>query len=147
MIGVLLALGASLSWGVADFGAGVASRRLAIPLVIATTQAAGLVFVTCIVAIFHPHLPSGTQFAWGALAGVVGIFGLSAFYRALEIGAMGIVGPLSATAAVVPLAAAVVLVPAGLASSSPQPARSAAEPAAKVADPAMNRLRLSLRVQ
>jgi drug/metabolite transporter (DMT)-like permease len=102
--GVLLALAASLSWGVADFGAGVGSRRLPIPLVIAATQAAGLVFIGLIVAIFRPELPTGAQFAWGALAGAIGIFGLTAFYRALSIGAMGIVGPLSATAAVVPLA-------------------------------------------
>ena len=43
LTGILLALAASLSWGVADFGAGVASRRLPVPLVIAATQAAGLV--------------------------------------------------------------------------------------------------------
>ena len=104
MTAILLALTASLSWGVADFGAGVASRRLSIPHVIAATQAAGLVFVGLVVAVFRPDLPTGAQFAWGALAGAIGIFGLSAFYRALAIGAMGIVGPLSATAAVVPLA-------------------------------------------
>jgi drug/metabolite transporter (DMT)-like permease len=101
---ILLALAASLSWGVADFGAGISSRRLSIPLVIAAGQAAGLVFITIVVAIFRPALPSGAQYAWGALAGAIGIFGLVAFYRALAIGAMGIVGPLSATAAVVPLA-------------------------------------------
>ena len=104
MSGILLALAASLSWGVADFGAGVGSRRLPIPLVIAATQAAGLVFIALVVSIVRPGVPTGAQFAWGALAGVVGVFGLSAFYRALAIGAMGIVGPLSATAAVVPLA-------------------------------------------
>lgn len=104
MTAVLLALAASLSWGVADFGAGISSRRLSIPLVIATTQAVGLVFIAIVVLIFRPPLPSVAQFAWGALAGTIGIFGLTAFYRALEIGAMGIVGPLSATAAVVPLA-------------------------------------------
>jgi drug/metabolite transporter (DMT)-like permease len=104
LTGILLALAASLSWGVADFGAGVASRRLPIPLVIAATQVAGLVFIACVVAIFHPSPPTGAQFAWGALAGAVGIFGLAAFYRGLSVGAMGIVGPLSATAAIVPFA-------------------------------------------
>jgi drug/metabolite transporter (DMT)-like permease len=102
--GILLALAASLSWGVADFGAGVGSRRLSIPIVIAASQAAGLVFIALVVAAFRPDVPTGAQLAWGALAGAIGIFGLTAFYRALAIGAMGIVGPLSATAAVVPLA-------------------------------------------
>ena len=104
MTGILLALAASLSWGVADFGAGVGSRRLPVPLVIAASQAAGLVFIALVVAIFRPGLPTGAQLAWGALAGAIGVFGLVAFYRALSIGAMGIVGPLSATGAVVPLA-------------------------------------------
>jgi drug/metabolite transporter (DMT)-like permease len=104
LTGILLALAASLSWGVADFGAGVSSRRLPIPLVILTSQAAGLVFIALVVAIFRPDLPTGAQFAWGALAGAIGVLGLSAFYRGLEIGAMGIVGPISATGVVVPLA-------------------------------------------
>ena len=104
MSGILLALAASLSWGVADFGAGVGARRLPVPLVIVVSQGAGLVFVGAVVAIAQPHTPTLAQFAWGALAGTVGLFGLTAFYRALSIGAMGIVGPLSATAAVVPLA-------------------------------------------
>jgi drug/metabolite transporter (DMT)-like permease len=104
LTGILLALTASLAWGFADFGAGVASRRLPVLLVIAATQTAGLVFIAIVVAIFRPGLPTGTQFAWGALAGAVGIFGLTAFYRGLSVGAMGIVGPLSATAAIVPFA-------------------------------------------
>jgi drug/metabolite transporter (DMT)-like permease len=101
---ILLALTASLSWGVADFGAGLGARRLPVPLVIAATQGAGLVFIGLIVAVFRPGLPTGAQLAWGGLAGAIGILGLTAFYRALAVGAMGIVGPLSATAAVVPLA-------------------------------------------
>ena len=104
MSGILLALAASLSWGVADFGAGVGARRLPIPLVIVASQAVGLVGVGVVVAIAQPHTPTLAQFGWGALAGTVGLFGLTAFYRALSIGAMGIVGPLSATAAVVPFA-------------------------------------------
>jgi drug/metabolite transporter (DMT)-like permease len=104
LTGILLALAASLSWGVADFGAGVASRKLPVPLVIAATQVVGLVFIATVVAIVRPALPTGTQFAWGALAGAIGVLGLFAFYRGLEVGAMGIVGPISATGVVVPLA-------------------------------------------
>ncbi|HVA30295.1 MAG TPA: DMT family transporter [Gaiellaceae bacterium] len=103
MTGILLALGASLSWGVADFGAGVGSRRLPVPLVILASQAAGLVFVGLVVAIVRPDVPSAAQLGDGALAGAVGALGLLAFYRGLAVGAMGIVGPISATGAVVPL--------------------------------------------
>ena len=104
MSGILLALAASLSWGVADFGAGVGSRRLPVPLVIAASQTAGLAFVALVVLVVHPHRPSAAQLGYGAIAGAIGVFGLVAFYRALSIGAMGIVGPLSATGAIVPLA-------------------------------------------
>jgi drug/metabolite transporter (DMT)-like permease len=102
--GILLALAASLSWGVADFGAGIGSRRLPVPLVIVTTQAAGLAFVAVVVAIVRPDLPSAAQLGYGGIAGAFGVFGLFAFYRGLAVGAMGIVGPLAATGAVVPLA-------------------------------------------
>ncbi|HEY4412409.1 MAG TPA: DMT family transporter [Gaiellaceae bacterium] len=101
---MLLALAASLSWGFADFGAGIGSRRLPVPLVIAATQVAGLVFVALVVAIFQPRVPSAAQYGYGAIAGALGILGLFAFYRALAIGAMGIVGPLTATGAIVPMA-------------------------------------------
>jgi len=104
LTGILLAVAASLSWGVADFGAGVGSRRLAVPLVIAASQAAGLVFIALVVAILPSRPADRRAVRVGALAGVVGVMGLTAFYRGLAIGAMGIVGPLSATGAVVPLA-------------------------------------------
>jgi drug/metabolite transporter (DMT)-like permease len=101
---VLLALAASLTWGFADFGAGFGARRVRVPLVIVASQIAGLLFVGLLLAVARPHLPSAAQLGWGALAGAIGLFGLASSYRGLAVGAMGIVGPLAATAAVVPLA-------------------------------------------
>jgi drug/metabolite transporter (DMT)-like permease len=100
---VLLALGASLIWGFADFGAGVVSRRAPVFVVAAGGQAAGLVLVGLIVLGAGDPLPSGRRLAWAAFAGAVSVVGLSSFYRALAIGTMGIVGPITATAALVPL--------------------------------------------
>jgi drug/metabolite transporter (DMT)-like permease len=102
--GVLLALSASLIWGFADFGAGVGARRLPVFVVGAITQAAGLLLAGIVVIAVGRALPSSTQLAWAAFAGLVGVIGLSAFYRALAVGTMGVVGPITATAAVVPLA-------------------------------------------
>ena len=104
MTGVLLALGASLTWGFADFGAGVGARRLPVPVVLAVSQAAGLALVAVVVAASGRPVPSAAQLAWGAGAGVMGVLGLAAFYRALAVGTMGIVGPITATAAAVPVA-------------------------------------------
>jgi drug/metabolite transporter (DMT)-like permease len=101
---VLLALSASLVWGFADFGAGAAARRLPVFAVTAISQVAGLLFVGAVVLATADSTPSRRQFAWAAFAGVVGVVGLSFFYRALAVGTMGVVGPITATAAIVPLA-------------------------------------------
>lgn len=104
MIGVLLALAASLAWGFADFGAGVGARRLPVFVVAAISQTTGLVIAAAVVVALHDSPPSARQFAWAAFAGVVGVIGLSAFYRALAVGTMGVVGPITATASIVPVA-------------------------------------------
>ena len=49
------------------------------------------------------ELPSGSAAAWAALAGAAGIIALASFYRALAIGTMSVVAPISATAAAVPV--------------------------------------------
>jgi drug/metabolite transporter (DMT)-like permease len=100
---VLLALGASLAWGFADFGAGVSTRRLPVFVVAAVSQTAGLVLVGLVVVLSGRGVPTATQLAWAAGAGVVGVLGLSAFYRAMAIGTMGVIGPITAAAAIVPV--------------------------------------------
>jgi drug/metabolite transporter (DMT)-like permease len=103
-VSILLALAASLTWGFADFGAGVGARKVPVFLVAAAAQCAGLVVAATVVLATGASIPSHTQLAWAALAGVAGVIGLAAFYRALAVGTMGIVGPITATASLVPLA-------------------------------------------
>jgi drug/metabolite transporter (DMT)-like permease len=104
LIGVVLALAASLSWGVADFGGGIGARRVQIVWVLVVSQLAGLALVGAMALVTQPHPPSGRELAWGTFGGVMGAVGLGSFYRALAVGTMGIVGPISATGAIVPLA-------------------------------------------
>jgi drug/metabolite transporter (DMT)-like permease len=104
LIGVALALAASLSWGIADFGGGIGTRRVQVVWVLVVSQVAGLVLVGALALVTQPHPPSGRELAWGAFGGVMGAVGLGSFYRALAVGTMGIVGPISATGAIVPLA-------------------------------------------
>ena len=104
MIGVALALAASLSWGVADFCGGIGTRRVQVVGALVVSQVAGLAVVGTIALATQPRAPSGRELAWGAFGGVMGAVGLSCFYRALAIGTMGIVGPITATGAVVPVA-------------------------------------------
>ena len=100
---VLLALGASLSWGFADFGAGVGARRLPVLAVAAVGQTAGLLLAGALLLATSAAAPSGTQLAWASFAGLIGVVGIGAFYRALAIGTMGVVGPITATASIVPV--------------------------------------------
>jgi drug/metabolite transporter (DMT)-like permease len=103
LIAVALALAASLSWGLADFGGGLGARRTQIVWVLVVSQVAGLVLVGTMALVTQPHAPTGRELAWGVFAGAMGVVGLAAFYRALAIGTMGIVGPISATGAIVPV--------------------------------------------
>jgi drug/metabolite transporter (DMT)-like permease len=104
VIAIALALGASVTWGFADFGAGVGARRLPVFVVAATMQLAGLVSVGVVLLVTRDAPPSWRQVAWAVFAGAVSVVGIAAFYRGLAVGAMGIVGPISTTAALVPFA-------------------------------------------
>jgi drug/metabolite transporter (DMT)-like permease len=101
---ILLALSASLAWGVADFGAGVSTRRLPVFAVALVLQAAGLAVAGLALLAVGEDVPSSRQLAWAALAGLAGVVGLSSFYQGLAVGTMGIVGPISSCAALVPFA-------------------------------------------
>jgi len=104
----VLALAASLSWGLADFCGGLGSRRTQLIWVLLISQTVGLALVGTMYLVTRPHAPAGSDYAWGVFAGVGGIVGLAAFYRGLAVGAMGIVGPIAATGAVVPVVYGVV---------------------------------------
>jgi drug/metabolite transporter (DMT)-like permease len=103
VIAIVLGLAASLSWGVADFIGGMQSRRLPVVAVVLASQLCGLVLAVVVVAIRGEAPPPGDWAIYAALSSVGGIVGLTAFYRALSIGAMGVVAPLSSTGAVIPV--------------------------------------------
>ncbi len=99
----MLALAASLSWGLADFGGGIGARRVQLMWVLVVSQVAGLALAGTLALATQPQLPGARELAWGAFGGAMGAVGLGAFYRALAIGSMGIVGPVTATGAIVPV--------------------------------------------
>jgi drug/metabolite transporter (DMT)-like permease len=106
--GVVVGLACGLSWGVADFLGGVASRRAAAFAVVALSQASGLVVALVVAAAIRPDLPPPDKALIGAAAGVAGVVGLMAFYRALSVGSMSVIAPISALGAVVPVAVDVI---------------------------------------
>lgn len=103
MIAAAFALAASLSWGVADFVAGVKSRRIHLLAVMAVSMPAGLAVIATIV-VARGEGPPGRVFAlYAAAAAVAATIGLGAFYRGMAVGAIAIVAPISATGALIPV--------------------------------------------
>ncbi len=105
MLAIVLALGASASWGSADFLGGLSTRRLSILTVSAVSQLAGFAFTVAVVLIVLPGFPSSRVVLIGLLAGVLGTVGLAALYSGLALGPMGVVAPIAALSGLVPVAA------------------------------------------
>ena len=102
MAAILLALGASLSYGVGDFLGGLTSRRAHVLAVLLVSQAAGAAAVAVwVVLAGEPFLGSRATLA-AAAAGLCGGVGLAGLSRGMAIGAMGVVAPISGVAAAIP---------------------------------------------
>ena len=104
MFALTLAFSASVAWGSADFLAGVGCRRLALVTVLLISQAIGLALLIPVMAASATPLPSHHFLLMGVLAGAFNAGALAAFYRGLAGGTMGIVAPIAATDAVIPVA-------------------------------------------
>jgi drug/metabolite transporter (DMT)-like permease len=103
VLAVALGLSSSLFWGLGDFLGGLQSRRVRVLAVLLVSQASGLVAIALGIAIARPQSPPLVDLWPAAAAGLAGAIALSAFYRALAIGTMSIVAPVSATGAAVPV--------------------------------------------
>jgi drug/metabolite transporter (DMT)-like permease len=102
MTGVLLALGASLAWGVADFVGPWKGRTLGALRVMLWAQFGGLTAITIVVAI-HAKAPHDWALLLAIPAALSGTLGLYAYYRGMAIGAMAVVAPIAGASAIVPV--------------------------------------------
>jgi drug/metabolite transporter (DMT)-like permease len=103
MAAIALAVGSSMLWGLADFLGGLKSRTFPVPVVLAGMYLSSLAVMVIFVAARGEGPPSTEAVAASLGAGLVGIFGLMAFYRALAIGTMSIVAPIAATGVALPV--------------------------------------------
>ncbi|HEX5106816.1 MAG TPA: EamA family transporter [Vicinamibacterales bacterium] len=102
----LVALASAVLYGAADFVGGIASRHAATVAVVAVSQAVGLVLLAILVAWLPSAAPTVLDFGWGAVAGMAGGVGVAWLYRALAVGTMALVAPVTAVCAVMlPVAA------------------------------------------
>ena len=103
----LLALLSSVLWGTADFEGGRLSKKHAPIAVLGFSQVVGLLFGITVVVFSGDSgaqaFGDGGYFIPGICAGFLGYFGLICLYAGLASGSMGVVSPISALSAVVPL--------------------------------------------
>jgi drug/metabolite transporter (DMT)-like permease len=99
---LLLALGASLAWGVADFVGPWQARALGALRVMLWAQVAGVVGMSLLIAA-RGEEPGGWAVLYAIPAAVSGTLGLYAYYRGMKIGAMAVVAPIAGVSAIVPV--------------------------------------------
>jgi drug/metabolite transporter (DMT)-like permease len=94
---ITFALISALTYGVADFAGGLAARRAPVLVVTAVAQVTGLLMLVPAVMLL-PGVVTPAALGFGALAGIAGAGGVMLYLRALAVGPMGLVAPLSAVA-------------------------------------------------
>jgi uncharacterized membrane protein len=105
-----LALGSALLYGLADFLGGLAVMRTTTVAAVLVSQFTGLVLLLLLLPILPVASPGHADLLWGGAAGFGGGVGVALLYRALAIGPMAIVAPITAVCAVaIPVIAAVAL--------------------------------------
>ena len=102
MRAIALALGASLTWGVADFFGPLKGRKYGVLRVLFYVQLGGLVVIALAVAV-RGKGPADSAALLAIPAALSGTLGLYAYYRGMAVGAISIVAPIAGISAVVPV--------------------------------------------
>lgn len=97
---MILALGASVAWGLSAFVAGLTTRRHPSVVVVWGTQLFGLVLLLPIVVLLGVTALTAGDVVAGLVAGVGTTIGLGSLYRGLGVGRMGVVAPVAAVVSV-----------------------------------------------
>jgi drug/metabolite transporter (DMT)-like permease len=90
----LLALGAAAAYGAGDFLGGMASRRAPATAVVLWSHVVGLLLMLAAAPLVGGEVTTQALVV-GAGAGLVGVAGVTLFYRALAVGAMSVVAPVA----------------------------------------------------
>jgi drug/metabolite transporter (DMT)-like permease len=103
----LLALTAAVAYGAGDFLGGVAARREPATAVVLWSHVVGLVLLGAVAPVLGGEVTTSALLI-GAVSGLAGAAGLAAFYRALALGAMSVIAPVTGLlAAAIPVLAGV----------------------------------------
>jgi drug/metabolite transporter (DMT)-like permease len=99
---LLLALGASIAWGVSDFVGPLISRTWGTLRVMFWAQIGGCAGIALAVAV-RGQGPESWKVVFAVLASIAGTLGLYAYYRGMATGAMSVVAPIAGASAVIPV--------------------------------------------
>lgn len=110
MAAIALGIGAALCWGFADFLGGIRTKALTLALVLLVSQFTALVAIAVVMAVGQEDVPTFAEVAPAIGAGVAQLVGIAALYRALAIGTMSVISPISASgAAALPVIVGIVI--------------------------------------
>ena len=102
MLTIALALGASLSWGFADFFGPLKGRTLGALRVLLYAQLGGLAAIAVVIAV-RAQPPASATALLAVPAAISGTLGLYAYYRGIAVGAISVVAPIAGISAAVPV--------------------------------------------
>lgn len=102
MLPILLAFTTSIGYGTGDFLAGRVARRLSPALIVLYIQSVQSILVL-LLALLTRQPFTLSALLWGMGAGLLNAVGLLLYYQALKIGRAGVVAPIVASGAVVPI--------------------------------------------
>jgi drug/metabolite transporter (DMT)-like permease len=100
-VAFLIALFSAALYGAADFLGGLSTRRATVTSVVAVAQGTGFVLLLLALPLLPPASPAISDLLWGVGAGFGGGIGVALLYRALAVGTMALVAPVSAVCAVI----------------------------------------------
>jgi drug/metabolite transporter (DMT)-like permease len=104
VLALVLGLAAGLTYGVADFTGGLASRKAPLVTVLLVSQLFGTLLLLAALPFMTVGTPGSSALGWGAAAGLAGAGGVTLLYRGLSRGRMSVVAPVtSVNAASIPV--------------------------------------------
>lgn len=103
MLALSLSLAACLGWGIADFIGGLKSKSLPTLTVLLLANLFGFTVVASVALFMAGPGPSRETILWSLIAGVSAAFTMVIFYKAMAVGRMSIVAPISATGVALPV--------------------------------------------
>jgi drug/metabolite transporter (DMT)-like permease len=108
-VGPALALVSAILYGAADFIGGLTARRTTTTAAVLVSQSAGLALLLVLMPAMSPAVVTRSDVWWGVAAGIGGGVGVALLYRALAVGTMAVVAPITAVCAVaIPVAASAI---------------------------------------